>query len=294
MTSSRESWIARAQPRLGTLVSVRIGGLPRERARLALATAFQAISEIHTLMSFHDPASDVSRLNGAAATRAVRVDARTLQVLRRADDISRASRGAFDITVAPLLVERGFLPRPASFEAPDPAAFFEDIEFLSGRRVRFKRPLWIDLGGIAKGYAVDHALERMDLPADAQVCINAGGDLRVAGPHCESVLLRVEGPPAETAPVVRLSEGSLATSTGRRGASRHSEAGGPHFHGARRTAVGRRAAASVIAPDCLDADALTKVVLALGLRSAAILRRFQATAFMHDSQGRWHRIGAGQ
>ena len=292
--SNSESWIARAQPRLGTLVSVRIAGLPRERARLALAAAFQAISEIHTLMSFHDPASDVSRLNGSAAARAVRVDARTLHVMRRADDISRASHGAFDITVAPLLVERGYLPRPASLEAPDPAAFFEDIEFLSGRRVRFKRPLWIDLGGIAKGYAVDHALERMDLPADAQVCINAGGDLRVAGPHSESVLLRVEAPPAETAPVVRLSEGSLATSTGRRGAPRNSDAGGPHFHGARRTTVGRRTAASVIAPDCLDADALTKVVLALGVRSAAILRRYQATAFMHDSQGRWHRIGAGQ
>ena len=79
-----------------------------------------------------------------------------------------------------------------------------------------------------------------------------------------------------------------------RGAPRNSDAGGPHFHGARRTTVGRRTAASVIAPDCLDADALTKVVLALGVRSAAILRRYQATAFMHDSQGRWHRIGAGQ
>ena len=245
-------------------------------------------------MSFHDAASDVSRLNGAAAKRAVRVDARTLHVMRRAGDISRASHGAFDISVAPLLVERGYLPRHASLEPPDPAAIFEDIEFLSGRRVRFRRPLWIDLGGIAKGYAVDHALERMDLPAEVEVCINAGGDLRVAGPHCESVLLRVEEPPAARGPVVHLSEGSLATSTGRPGVSRHEGADGPHFHGAQRTAVGRHAAASVIATECLYADALTKVVLALGLNSDAILRQFGATAFMHDSEGRWHRLGFEQ
>jgi thiamine biosynthesis lipoprotein len=292
--SDSEPWMARAQLRLGTLVSVRVRGLPPERARRALETAFRAISEIHALMSFHDPASDISRLNGAAATRAVRVDARTLHVMHRAEDISRASHGAFDISIAPLLVERGYLPRHASHEPVDPAAFFEDIEFLSGRRVRFRRPLWIDLGGIAKGYAVDHALERMDLPAEVQVCINAGGDLRVAGPLCESVLLRVEEPPTALGPVVHLSEGSLATSTGRLGASRHDGGDGPHFHAARRTPVGRRAAASVIATDCMYADALTKVVLALGLNSDAILRNFQATAFMHDGKGRWHRLGFEQ
>lgn len=292
VTSDVQPSVARAQPRLGTIVSVRIGGLPAMLANSPLEAAFRAISDVQMLMSFHEPSSDVSRLNREAVTRAVPVDARTMYVIKRAVDFSRSSAGAFDITIAPLLVAQGHLPRPDSPYIPHPHASFEDIVFLTGNRIRFKRPLWIDLGGIAKGYAVDHAFERMGVANHAQVCINAGGDLRVAGPNYESVLLNVGAPANEAAPVVRLSDGSLATSTGRSAAQRPARGAGPHFHGVRKTTVGRRAAATVIATDCLEADALTKIVLACGQESAPILRRYRATAFTSDDRRGWRRIGA--
>ena len=85
--------------------------------------------------------------------------------------------------MAPALVARGHLPRPAKAPEPDGAASWRDIRLLPENRIRFRRPLWIDLGGIAKGHAVDRAVEEALRFAPFQVSVNAGGDLRVAGPQ---------------------------------------------------------------------------------------------------------------
>jgi thiamine biosynthesis lipoprotein len=280
----------RAQPLLGTIVSVCIDGVPGPQAQLASDAAFGAVSDIHRLMSFHESSSDVGRLNCHAAERPVIVDDRTMQVLLRAQEFSALSRGAFDITVASQLVERGCLPRPDSAHAPDPLASWRDIELLDSNRVRFHRPLWIDLGGIAKGYAVDHALSRTGLGADAQVCINAGGDLRVSGPKAESILLQGAKSTVGGFPVVRLQDGSLASSGGI-AAMPAGGTEGPHIHGCCRTTMGQRSFVTVIAGECLVADALTKVVMAADLQAEDTLRRFEATAFVQDADGSWRTLG---
>jgi thiamine biosynthesis lipoprotein len=261
-------------------------------AHRAIDAGFDAVSDIHRLMSFHVPTSDVSRLNAGAADAPIDVDPHTLHVVRRALEFSAASCGAFDITVAAKLVAWGWLPPPESRHRPDPRASWRDIELLGDERIRFHRPLWIDLGGIAKGYAVDHALRRMALSTEIQVCINAGGDLRISGPEATTVRLDVESSGGR-APVVRLQEGSLASSSGRNpsrpvAAARRARAN-PHVDGRRRNAVGQTRFVSVIAPDCVVADALTKVVLAQGRNSLPTLRRFGASALVHD-RGGWRSL----
>src|SRR5882724_10535413 len=82
----------RARPLLGTLVSIRVGGTARREANLAIDTGFDAVAAVHRLMSFHESGSDVSRLNGDAFDGAVAVDSRTMTVLRRALNLSAASR----------------------------------------------------------------------------------------------------------------------------------------------------------------------------------------------------------
>lgn len=240
-------------------------------------------------MSFQEPDSDVNRINRAGGGT-VRVDPRTYVVLAAAQRMAEASAGVFDIAIAPDLVAWGFLPRPDAPE-PDRAASWRDIELLPSNEIRLSRPLWIDLGGIAKGYAVDQAFAAMSLPPDVQCSVNAGGDLRVQG-EPERILLRA---PAEggQVPVVELENAALASSSGRDDLH---DAGtgkvGPHVEGGTHRSVGTASFVSVVAPDCMTADALTKVVLALGCRADGVLKAFNATAYFHD--GQWQTLGAIQ
>jgi len=284
----RRTDIRRARPLLGTYVAIGVG-LPDAEAAKAIEAGFAAIADIHRLMSFHEPDSDVSRINRAAGG-VVAIDPHTYAVLAAAQRMAEASGGIFDITIAPDLVAWGFLPRPDAPE-PDPAASWRDIDLLPGNEIRLDKPLWIDLGGIAKGYAVDQAFSAMKLPSEVQCSVNAGGDLRVQG-EPERILLRV---PAEggQVPVIELENAALASSSGRddlldaRGGKV-----GPHVEGGTHRSVGTASFVSVVASDCMTADALTKIVLALGSGADGILKEFNATAYFHD--GGWQTLGAMQ
>lgn len=285
--------LRRAQPWLGTLVSIEVAG---EAAADAVDRGFGTVARIHALMSFHEPASEVSRLNREAARQPVTVSAETRAVLQLAREIAEATDGRFDVTVAPRLVEWGLLPAPAGAPPPDPRADWRDVELLEDSRVRFRRPLWLDLGGIAKGWAVDAALAAMALPPQAGVVVNAGGDLRVAGPGPHRVLLRVPGHPDADVPALELAAAAVASSTGAEARRRFDGSWvGPHVDGRSRRAARTDVFASVVADRCAVADALTKVALdcsdeAHGALDAA-LRRFGATAYRYDPDVGWSRLG---
>lgn len=298
-SSSLSGRVERSRPLLGTLVDVSCHGLEVDRAHRGIDAAFAAIADVHRLMSFHEPASDVSRLNHAAAAGPVEVDPLTFGVLSRALELSGESAGVFDITVAGQLVASGVLPRPPGAPDADPAACWRDVELLPEGRVRFHRPLWIDLGGIAKGFAVDRAMERIADDPAVRWIVNAGGDLRVAGDGVEPVLLQTELPGDAAAPVIELANASLASSTGRgRLASAAAMAAAPHLDGrlrpdGARRSVGAASFACVVARECIVADALTKVVLALEEGAEWSLRRHGATAFLQDAGGAWRQLGEG-
>lgn len=271
--------IERAKPLLGTYVAIRAHGTERAVHR-AIDAAFAEIALIHTRMSFHEVDSDVSRLNREACERPVLVHPHTLAVLRWAQEISEATDGYFDVTVAPELVRRNVLPRLDNAVAPDTRANWRDIELSDDGNVRFRQPLWIDLGGIAKGYAVDRAVEILQGAGMEQVCVNAGGDLRVSGPAEERVHLRLTVQGEDALPVVAICNGSMASS--------NNEA---HVDGLRRTPVAK-GFACVVAERCVVADALTKLVLARGHYSEDTLRRFGAAAYCHDPEHGWRSFGA--
>ncbi len=242
-------------------------------------------------MSFHEPDSDVSRLNRSAFDGPVEVDTHTYNVLRQSNRFAVESRGVFDITVAPDLVNWGFLPRPTTPREPDPDASWRDIEMIEPNAVRFHRPLWIDLGGIAKGYAVDRAMLAMGLSDEIQCSVNAGGDLSICGPAAERVLLRAGGG-GDTVPVVELENASLASSSGRDDLRMTADGPkGPHLNGASRRGAGSHSFVSVVADQCMIADGLTKIVLALGLESEAMLSHYGAVAYLQQATDPWQTIG---
>src|SRR4051812_12201813 len=102
----------RAQPWLGTLVEISVAAARPGLAAAAFNTAFAALARVHKLMSFHDPGSDVARLNRARPGELVAVDPATCEVLRLAEQVARLSGRAFDIACAPRLVAWQLLPAP--------------------------------------------------------------------------------------------------------------------------------------------------------------------------------------
>lgn len=252
----------RARPWLGTLVEMHVDASDASCARYAIETAFAEVEAVHRCMSFHETHSDLSRLHASPVGTAVEIDARTMDVLYFALELAERSQGRFDPTIAARLVERGFLPMPKSPFVPDMLASWRDIELMPGNRVRLHRPLWLDLGGIAKGYAVDRATEALLAAGVTQALVNAGGDLRLAGP-CEEVV-HLRGADNEgIAGAVALRDAALASSVGA-ATRQHCEHRwiSTHLDGRSGKSVGMFSAVSVIAPSCMIADALTKVALA--------------------------------
>jgi thiamine biosynthesis lipoprotein len=286
--TSPSAEVRRCRPLLGTFVEVSACADSAPRAAAALEAAFAAVDRVQRRMSFHDPESDVSRLNRWAEHGPVAVDPWTHQVLEAASSFRDASRGAFDVTVAPRLQRWGYLP-PAGQAAgvfppvSDPGA----IELLSGHRVRFRRPVRIDLGGIAKGFAVDRAVDALQAAGAASGQVNAGGDLRVFGPSPSTVHVRHPRAPGRVLRLARLTDAALATSATyfarRRWRGRRVSPIVDPRRGS--PCIGRRSV-SVRAPTCLVADALTKVLAILGARGAAILRLYSAVGFVVTPSGR--------
>jgi thiamine biosynthesis lipoprotein len=276
------------RPLLGTLVAIRVYDLPEDAAHRAIDAAFAEIAATEQIMSFHRPDSDVSRLNREAYCEPVRVSPHTLLVLQLAQYFAAATNGVFDITTAAQLVDWGLLPRPDGLVPPDPHASWRDILVCTNGEVSFSRPLWVDLGGIAKGYAVDRAIVSLARHRVRRCCVNAGGDLRVLGAPAERIALRTAGRPAPLAAVVDLENGSLASS----GASLANLPLVPHVDGSNRRPVPSGQFVCVVAESCAVADALTKPVLALGARCVAVLRRFGATAHFLGADGGWRHFGA--
>jgi len=288
--------IERARPLLGTIVAVRVHGAAPRRAHRAIERAFTALAEIHRLMSFQEAESDLSRINRDAARVPVVVHAHTYRVLAWAARIAQVSDGMFDASIAARLVEWGILAAPEAAQPADPNATFRDIELLPGRQVRFKRPLWLDLSGIAKGYAVDRAIAALARSGITRACVNAGGDLRILGRHAERVTLRAAVPRTDSLPIVELEGGALATSSGHVTRRRHAEGWvSAHVAGHTRHGIDARSTVSVCASRCVVADALTKVVLADPARGGEVLGHFGAGAYLHhpDYPGSgWKALGA--
>lgn len=283
--------LERAQPWLGTRVAIRVDACaPDADAQRAIDAAFAEIARVHRLMSFHAADSDVSRLNRAAHRGAVPVDAHTVAVIRAALELSARSEGVFDIALGRDWVASGLLPPPAGGDAPDPTASSADIE-IRDDGIRFHRPLWIDLGGIAKGYAADCAVAALREHGALQACVDAGGDLATLGDGPHRIALDDGFERREAMAVIEIGEGAVATSCNRAGVLQHNALPtSAHWDARARRPIQRARAATVLATRAMHADALTKLVMALGHASAPLLRHYDASAYLHTDDHGWEPV----
>ena len=273
----------RARPWLGTIASVQAEFRRDDVA--GIEAAFAAIARVHHLMSFFDAASDLSRLHSAPAGECVVLDPLTLRVIDHALDLAQLSGGLFDPALGGDAVARGHLPVPpgAHYSVDEAAgASWRDI-VRDGDAVVLARPLWLDLSGIAKGFAVDRALDALRAAGAVQTTVNIGGDMAVFGPDSVLVHLRTT---ADSAPDIEIADMALASSGGAGDwvATRHADT-------QRGGLVDPHRFATVLAPDCMAADGLTKVVLAAEEVDLTLLARYRARALRHDTAGGWQVFG---
>jgi len=136
-------------------------------------------------------------------------------------------------------------------------------------------PVWLDFGGIAKGYAVDLAVARLRRAGVHTGAVNAGGDLRVFGTLEETVHVRSPFDASTLWPVAALKDSACATSASGAVARRGADAAdGPEPR-----------SVTVLAPTACAADALTKIVWQQGELAGQLLRKARARALVVRADG---------
>jgi thiamine biosynthesis lipoprotein len=277
--------LRRAQLWLGTLVEVAAEAPSSASLEAGVAAAFAVIARVHRALSLHDPQSELSHVNRNAPTSVQNISGDLRTVLNCALELAARSEGAFVPTVGGRIAAQGFLPPQAHSERE---ASWRAVQ-LTARGVCFARPLVLDFGGIAKGYAVDCAIEVLRQHGITAGCVNAGGDLRVFGDQSEPVHVRTGGPQGIVMPLVAIANGAVATSAyggqrrriGRRWAT-------PLVDPRRRLPMMSTRTVSVVASTCMIADALTKVVAVDDHAAAGVLTTYGASAMLvSPAAGHW-------
>ena len=272
----------RAQPWLGTLVDIAIEA-PSEAAFLRTTDlAFARVAEVHRAMSFHEPGSDLCAIARAPAGALLQVSADTARVLRLALDMELRSGGLFNAAIAPVLVASGHLPRPHGAQVAQAGTLAEGIEWLGARRLRVRAPVWIDLGGIAKGYAVDCAVIALEAAGITSGLVNAGGDMRAFGPAAHPVHLRFADGLRR---IALLQNAAFAASCNANDADDAAILASPHIDPRSGRSVRSPNSVVVQASSAAVADALTKVALLCPATADRICRslRAQWRAFGHGA-----------
>lgn len=267
----RRRVVRRAVPVMGTTAEVAVVHRgDAERAHRAAEAAFRELRWVDRTMSRYRDASDVGRANLRAAREPVAVEPATAHVVERALRWAEASGGAFDPCLAGAVAlwdvkHRSKPPPPERIRQWADRRLYRSLELdrSAGRpRVRFADPdVGLDLGGIAKGHAVDRAAEALRDLGVHDALVNAGGDLYALGTSPDGdpwkIGVRSPGDPKRIETTVRLRERGIATSGDYEQYFAH---GGRRYHHLLdpRTATPRRSAAhttTVRADTCLAADA---------------------------------------
>lgn len=210
------------QAAMGTVVEITLVAEEQDTAQKAALQAFQEIKRIEHLMSPWVESSDVSRINRSTGNDEVKVSQETIEVIKKAKEVSTLSEGAFDITVGPLVQlwrkarEKGVPPNTEDIRGIRSLVDYKDVMISdSGKIFLRKRGMAIDLGGIAKGYAVDRAFELLKHLGYRNLVVNAGGDLRVGGSKPEgpwSIGIQHPRDPKKIMARISVSDAAVATS----------------------------------------------------------------------------------
>jgi thiamine biosynthesis lipoprotein len=175
------------RPEMGVPFRIVLYAASGSQATNAAEAAFARVAHLNELMSDYESESELSRLGRTSGCgQKVRISDELWTVLKKADEISRASDGAFDVTVGPLVQlwrrarRQKELPAPDLLEKARARVGYKNL-VLKNHTAELKLPeMRLDLGGIAKGYAADEALRILKQNGIRSALCAASGDIAVS------------------------------------------------------------------------------------------------------------------
>ena len=211
-----------SETHMGSRVEITLYALDDASAKRAVAAAFQRIARLDGIMSDYRPSSELMQLCRQAGGQPVSVSEDLFAVLSQAQELSRRSGGAFDVTVGPLV--RLWRRARKSFQLPDPDDLAQARLLVGYRMLRLdpqkrtaqleRKGMLLDLGGIAKGYAADAALKVLREHGIGSALVAISGDIAAGEPPPGETgwkigLAPLEGPPDHS---VLLKNAAVSTS----------------------------------------------------------------------------------
>ena len=299
-TGASLQWRERALLGFGTTLWLRAGHASAARADAGLDAAIAAIRHVERQMSLFEPTSAVCQLNREGALHNPHPD--LVQVLQLAQQVSKRSRGAFDVTVQPLWLawqaaqRAGRLPTSQELAAARAQCGWRSLA-VSPTRIELQKPgMALTLNGIAQGYASDLARAALQAHGIEHALLDTGEWSALGrSPDATPWTLGVANPRSATALIAKLATDGRAIATS---SDAHCSFSADHLHHHifdPRTGYSPRELASVTvaAPTCTMADALTKVMFMAGpVRAFDVARQWQVDVLVVDKAGRW-RASAG-
>jgi FAD:protein FMN transferase len=296
----RGAWCSRDEAIMGTAIHVELWCDDPRQGEAATAAVMDEMHRIDRAMSPYKANSELSRINREAGKRAVPLSEEMFGLIDRALQFSQQTDGAFDISFAAVgqLYDYRLGVRPTAEEL----AQARDLVGYKGlaldpptRSLRFAREgMRIDLGGFAKGHAVDRAALLLQRRGITHAMVSAGGDSRVMGDKRGrpwSVAIRDPRREGQHVAVLPLEDVSISTSGDY---ERFFDAGAERVHHLIDPFTGLSPqhvhSVTVLAPDGLTSEALSKAVFVMGVtRGLALIDRLQdIDAVVVDAQGQLH------
>ncbi len=268
------AWHQDTQGIMGTRVHVE---LYTQDAQLGSTLLEEVMAEMHRIdhtFSSYKADSELSKLNQQAPQGWVEVSSELMNLLVRAQQVSELSGGAFDITYASVGryydYRQGKTPEPDELQDAVKAINYRYVQLdVDRRRVRFQHPqVYIALGGIAKGYAVDRGIAILRRAGITQASVAAGGDSRIIGDRQGkpwTVGIRHPRQEGKVSAVLPLVDTAVSTSGDY---ERYFERDGVRYHHILDPATGRSAtgawSVTILGPDATFTDGLSTSVFVLG------------------------------
>ena len=295
---SYAEWLGDTREMMGTDVSVHLWHENADEGMSVVEEIFTEVARIEGLMSTYIEGSEISEINRGAADGPVAAGDELINLILRSLDISVLTHGAFDITYDSIGQHYDFRER----RRPDAATIQEGLERIDYRlvevdrlegTVRFLEPgVRINLGGIAKGYVVERAVNLLRSRGLRHAIVTAGGDSRLLGDRRgQPVMVGIRDPrnEGEVALTMPLEDEAISTSGDY---ERYFEENGIRYHHIIQPTTGEPASgvrsATIVGPDAVLTDALSTSVLVLGvdrgLRLIATLPDYEGIVI--DAEGR--------
>lgn len=293
-------WLQREASIMGTAIGVLLWCDDRSRGEAAIDAVIAEMHRIDAAMSPYKADSELSRINREAAQRAVPVSAELFSLLQRSLHFSRLSGGVFDVTYAAVGhlydYRRGVAPGEKQLARARAAVGYRGLVLDSAARtVRFATDgMRIDLGGFAKGHAVELGAAILRRFGIAHGIVSAGGDSRLVGDRLGrpwTIGVRDPRRRGQMVAVLPLEDVAVSTSGDY---ERFFEADGVRHHHLIDPRSGRSPSAvrsvTIVAPDGLTSEAMSKTVFMLGIDEGMRLVEAQpgTDAVVVDASGRLH------